>query len=232
MKLKVVTMTGADNSVDPSDLFKISEKYPHVEWGILFSGRGVEASRFPSYDWVSELLKYAPTDLRLCAHLCGPWVFDALMDGKPMELITEFPQFQRVQLNTHGVNIAEQYKEPKWIKTLPITKQIIFQVDGSNYHVPSWCEAGYGVPLFDMSSGAGVLPEEGWPTVWPNIYCGYAGGLGPANINNQLEAISRAVGDGECWIDMETRIRSLKDHQFDLAKVEEVLEICAPYIKD
>lgn len=30
-----VTLTGADDLVDPDDLYVIGEKYPMVEWGFL-----------------------------------------------------------------------------------------------------------------------------------------------------------------------------------------------------
>lgn len=50
---------------------------------------------------------------------------------------------------------------------------------------------------------------------------GYAGGLGPENINEQLYRIS-SVAKGPIWIDMETRVRSQYDLDFD--KVTDVLQ--------
>ncbi len=232
MKIKAVTMTGADKSVSPDALFALSEKYPYVEWGILFASQDVDAPRFPSYGWIGKLLEEAPKSLRLCAHLCGPWVGEALT-GEPLSpLITDFPQFQRVQLNTHGSRRWKAYQEPKWALTLPHDKQIIFQVDGENVKVSEWVARGYGVPLFDTSSGAGVTPDrlgEQWPTPMGG-YCGYAGGLGPLNILEQLGQIEQVVGDRTIWIDMETRVRSNKDKLFDLEKVETVLKAVEPYI--
>lgn len=35
--IKLITMTGADDSIRPQDLLPISEKFPRVEWGILLS---------------------------------------------------------------------------------------------------------------------------------------------------------------------------------------------------
>ena len=34
--LKMVTVTGADDSVKPSDLAEIAAEYPFVEFGLLF----------------------------------------------------------------------------------------------------------------------------------------------------------------------------------------------------
>jgi hypothetical protein len=71
-----------------------------------------------------------------------------------------------------------------------------------------------------------VLAKE-WPKPLEDVLCGYAGGLGPDNIEAQLELISKAVGNREIWVDMETHVRSNDDQRFDLDKVEKVLEICA-----
>ena len=66
MILDRVTMTGADDSVDPQKLVDLSARYPNVEWGILFIGGA--GARFPTKLWVDELLKVAPPTMNLCAH--------------------------------------------------------------------------------------------------------------------------------------------------------------------
>ena len=62
------------------------------------------------------------------------------------------------------------------------------------------------------------------------ILHGYAGGLGPDNIESELQRIAAAAGDAPFWIDMETRVRSDNDEQFDLNKVRRCLEITAPLV--
>ena len=56
MQIKYVTLTGADESVEPMDLALLSDKYTFVEWGILFSQtrQGIEP-RYPSYEWIEKL---------------------------------------------------------------------------------------------------------------------------------------------------------------------------------
>ncbi|QDT36018.1 hypothetical protein Pan189_03730 [Stratiformator vulcanicus] len=44
--------------------------------------------------------------------------------------------------------------------------------------------------LFDLSGGKGQLPRNGWPAA-TNGKCGYAGGLTPSNLTEQLWSISR-----------------------------------------
>ena len=46
MKLQYVTMTGADESVDPKALIELSKEFPFVEWGILIGSQS--GMRFPS----------------------------------------------------------------------------------------------------------------------------------------------------------------------------------------
>jgi len=56
------------------------------------------------------------------------------------------------------------------------------------------------------------------------LLCGYAGGLNPDNIEQELIKIEAVVGDAEIWIDMESGIRNKKD-ELDLEKCERVLAI-------
>ena len=107
-------------------------------------------------------------------------------------------------------------------------KQVIFQCDGVNdVLVLDAQEQGLNaVPLFDKSGGAGILPGD-WPLALFNIACGYAGGLGPENVQRQLHNIKQASRSQPFWIDMERRVRSADDAVLDLAACERVLELCS-----
>lgn len=61
-------------------------------------------------------------------------------------------------------------------------------------------------------------------------FFGYAGGLFPANIAEQLPKIEAARGPYDFWIDMQGRVRDDYGH-LDLKKVRQVLEICALRIR-
>lgn len=71
--LHTVTITGADDAVDPRHLFELSREFPYVEWAILRSIGRVGTNRYPSEAWLHELgheaLKHR--DARFAAHLCG-----------------------------------------------------------------------------------------------------------------------------------------------------------------
>jgi len=51
-----VTITGPDDSIDPSELISLNNKYPFVEWGILVSQKHFGANRFPSMEYITKAL--------------------------------------------------------------------------------------------------------------------------------------------------------------------------------
>ena len=134
--------------------------------------------------------------------------------------------FARIQLNFHA---ESGYRaNPRLADVLPKGKQYIFQMDKVNDGLlPEALKQGIdAVPLFDTSGGAGAVPGE-WPSAIDNLYNGYAGGLGPDTLGAELPRIAKAAGDRTIWIDMEGRIRSADNQQFDLAKCRDVLDMVA-----
>jgi hypothetical protein len=230
MKIKYVTMTGADDHTSPSDLADLSEKYPFAEWGILFSQTWSGVPRYPGFDWVLDLCAIAVSHpMNLCAHLCGKWVKDAMNGDITFLRDGELDSaFGRVQLNCRQNMLREAMTwEPVW-QAMSIPKPIILGGDYTALKVDPLKFLSIGVsPLFDTSGGHGKLTKE-WPKPWPDVLCGYAGGLGPHNLLKQLEKIEEAVGGCEIWIDMETHIRDGKE-QFNLEKCKEVLELVKPW---
>lgn len=236
-------MTGADDSIDPQDLIALTRKYPFVEWGILMSKSSEGGSRFPSANWLRRLVDaFGPTSEagnigvnKFCAHLCGRWVRDLMIgDSTPLGIhghILDSTLFHRVQLNFHASR--HQVNDSAFKVLFRIGKQIIFQMDEVNEEL-MWKardKAVDAVPLFDTSGGAGIVPKD-WPKPFDEVFCGYAGGLGPDNISKELLRIQDAVGDATIWIDMETKIRSSNDQMFDLKKVEECLHAASVHINE
>jgi hypothetical protein len=233
MKLDRVTITGADDSIAPAHLPALTRKYPFVEWGILFSGSRQGTPRYPSATWLGALAEHAfNVEMDLSAHLCGRWVRDLVLKGEfsfKDEYNSLWPIFQRLQLNFHGqfhkacLGFRQQL-------ALCREKEFVLQHDGVNDETILTLGAMLPVvPLFDRSGGAGVIPKD-WPKpIWK--YCGYAGGLGPENIVDEIRRIGEVVGDSRIWIDMETRVRSSDDAQFDLEKVERCLQLAAQFVE-
>lgn len=198
------------------------------------------AGRFPTHGWITRLFGLIrPNHLSL--HACGRWVRKLLIGEN--EIPTWLLSYcNRVQLNFHAENAHCQPKLFRRKLAEIGSKQFIFQFDGAggNKHLDAMLEQDSepvvnAVPLFDISGGAGILPSE-WPKPYymsddmSHSYHGYAGGLGPENLETQLPKIAKSAGDCRIWIDMETRVRSDGDRQFDLAKVVRCLEIAKPFI--
>jgi hypothetical protein len=244
MQITKVTMTGADDKINIADLVELSNTYPFVEWAILVS-RNAGKNRFPSRDWRFKLneVKKANPQLQLSCHLCGAYVPELLngISNFFWDNFHELEQYERLQINTH----AEKYKIviPELVNALVVRKfQYIVQYDGVNGEtiLNGLRDAAIdAVPLFDLSHGTGVSPDA-WPAQIKStdkygftapLYCGYAGGLGPDNIIDELKRIDKAVEqNAPIWIDMETKIRSNNDQDFDFDKIVQCLEAAKPYV--
>lgn len=238
MNIKTVTITGADNSIEPKALIELSQKFPFVEWGILLSESQCGGKRFPGQPWVKQLYKEcsafvsAPQIIRVSAHICGKWVGQFLKAQEcdfRMFLGDAIYMFKRIQINTHAQPHQVNRDVRAMLKQSFRYKQIIIQFDGvneclydlfKNWHVDVR-------PLYDLSGGAGIVPDKWCKPI--DEYTGYAGGLGPDNLKEQLQKIESVVGDKTIWIDMETQIRSDNDMLFDLKKVRKCLEIVQEY---
>lgn len=231
MKVKYITFTGADDLNMPKDLLKISRMYPFVEWGILLSATQEGGLRFPSKQWMDILADLAgDSDMNLSGHLCGRWLRDLLVGAFTVPHRLGWKAFKRIQLNFHADELS--INTPLFHQLLRgLNKSFIFQVDGRNEVVyRDAIEAGVkAYPFFDLSHGAGVLPAS-WDVPLDNQFCGYAGGLGPDNLKDQLKTIDKSVGDREIWVDIETQVRSNNGKEFDLDKVMKCIEIVKPYV--
>ncbi|HUV96995.1 MAG TPA: hypothetical protein VMV98_05955 [Acidobacteriaceae bacterium] len=238
MKLDRVTITGADDSVKPSDLYDLSRRFQFVEWGILVSKNSAGTRRFPSPDWITSLMGPAyDIPMRFSMHVCGSWLRRLLTGHNEIAKQLLCYDFQRVQLNFHAEDLpVDEGRLADVLFEAFGKREIIFQIDGNRGQeylaiVGDGKQAFTPLPLFDCSHGAGVLAKE-WPKPFDvDTYHGYAGGLGPDNLADQIPLIAQAAGAARFWIDMETRVRSNSDQQFDLAKVEECLTICAPFVE-
>lgn len=226
-----VTITGADDSTDIQWMSEIQKQYPFVEWGILVSQNQIGNYRFPSPCWLEQLLEIQH-QLKTSIHVCGRWVRE-ICTGNWSHLIRSvgpnMKKAQRIQLNFHQYvhKIDQQFFKSAHIEIQNNNWQLIFQIDGVNDELLTQARLNNlnAVPLYDLSSGAGILPLE-WPQQSDGIYTGYAGGLGPQNVLDQINRIKN-VANGHIWIDMETRVRTDDDSKLDEELVESVLEQCS-----
>lgn len=229
-----VTVTGADDSNDVRELSNLSSHYPYVEWGILLSKSSEGSHRFPSREWLEKLKaqKEKHPDMKLSGHLCGKWVRDVCIGS--WTFVQDRPglieMFDRIQLNfhaiAHSVNLEDLAKALNQYPNI----QFILQLDGINNDIlPRLQALGVNaVALFDLSGGAGVLPDT-WPE--SDKFMGYAGGLAPENVRAQIEIIAEKA-KSDVWIDAETKLRSSDDSQFLMYRVIEFLDLSKNYLKE
>ncbi len=231
--LRLVTVTGADDSTDIGWMVSTSKAHPWVEWGILLSESKMgKEPRFPSSAWLTKLAaaKRENPGMRLSAHVCGAWAREFLSGHSPFSLINDFwKTFSRVQLNV--VALREKTDVDAMVEALRRDGvQWILQHNEAN----GWLlEALEGrsldvVGLFDGSGGKGILPGE-WPEDGGPCW-GYAGGLRPDNVADQLSKIEKVSGDG-AWIDAESGLRSQDGSRLDEYRTEAYLLGAAEWVK-
>lgn len=220
-----VTITGADDAVDPADLHRLSAEFAFVEWGILRSARAGRP-RYPSAEWLGALAasRTGRPPIRLAAHLCGTLARDALA-GR--EAVVDADLFQR-----HQVNGFELPAEALFELAPRAATEFILQVRSESgllsVAAAAFARAGLGGRfslLFDPSGGRGVEAAR-WPPPPAGVAMGYAGGIKPATV----EAVLRDIGqvEGDFWIDMESGVRA--GDRLDLGLVRQVLERAAPFV--
>lgn len=235
MSLTRVTITGADDAVDPWELWELGREFPFVEWGVLFSPKRWATPRYPSSAWVERLvLALAGRDpFALSAHLCGGFsremqkgvhAFAALLPGS----------FTRCQINGIGGDDrgAGLVYAAAFLKSQRPCLEIILQAKGEEV-LQDLAHLASAMPnasvLFDPSGGRGVEPFS-WPRVPLGARFGFAGGITPENVAQVIGEISVAQTRAEpFWIDMESGVRA--DDRFDVAKVRAVLEAAAPFVE-
>lgn len=242
-----VSITGADDAVRVDDLVALSHAYPFVEWALLYLPEKAGKPRNPTSDWRWEFAAARKAHgLRTALHLCCNETFwTLLMHREGMGFIHELQQYDRVQVN---INARENVFTAREVVTVYETlwayqKSLILQRHNGSAKAIDWFLASLpkswlAMPervsvLLDASRGMGLVPEswaapatvDGTP-----LDTGYAGGISPENIEAVLDATEAAVREhgkpgARYWLDMESGVRTA--NQFDLAKVERVLEAVA-----
>jgi hypothetical protein len=223
----VVTVTGADDDVDPKALTTLSKEFEFVEWGILFSSTQPGTPRYPSKQWRSDL--YAETmtvehPVNLSAHVCGNFTEQFLHTRK--FLGTELDLFfKRIQFNKFNDDNSKHIFEFSAESDIPVvvpankktTSMLESMIDKSRLSV-----------LFDSSGGRGVAPSE-WPDHMKGTHlCGYAGGIDELNCVDVVTRLGARYNDRPFWIDLESGSRT-PDNVFDLEKVKRILERVKPF---
>ncbi len=203
-----VAFTGVDDPGLIPGMQALSARYP-IEWGILVDDAQTEKPLFPTQAERAAML--ASPAIRWAAHVCGEEA--RRIANAPETATVDLVGFQRVQVNhsfsgSSSEHIANtvRFGRMRGIRTL-----LQCSTDFPDDNRLDW--------LFDVSFGTGMKPKA-WPTLpVSGPFCGYSGGIGPANAAATVAAIDAQPG-GQFWIDMESGVRT--DGYLDLTKCEVV----------
>ncbi len=222
-----VTVTGADDDVDPTELRALSMEFPFVEWGILFSRTRFGTPRYPCTSWIQSFAQVArASSMALAAHFCGQCARDTLA-GDECGLKALFGGvFQRVQLNGFVAAAAEPLIRiaPKHSVEFILQARVEEEIQDAVHAAARMPRASI---LFDPSSGQGIEAFR-WPVAPLGVRMGYAGGIKPSTVVDVLRDIGPV--DGDFWIDMESGVRD-EHGSFDLQRVRAVLEAARPWVQ-
>ena len=224
--IEIVTFTGVDDRTDFDELIYVAGKYPFVEFGILVGSQtGQDNPIFPSLFLVDRLRKTLPSD-RISIHLCGKYaraVASPTLEERLPRIYDISNGFGRIQVNLHGDtdNTNRVTVDPGYLLSFAnhsSASRVILQ------HRSGWKD----VPLihhkieylFDLSEGSGLEGFDHWPEPPNNMRVGYAGGIGPHNINQAIK-FANMHPDHPIWIDMESKVRT-SDYWFDMDKIRTV----------
>lgn len=236
------TLTGADDRVNPTVLADLSDRYPFVEWGILFYPKATGGPRYPSYDWIDDMVAASDGRMNLSAHLCGDYAYDfikrPLLEQDKGDDILRWNLgkwgFGRIQLNAmfmeyseKGLNFNRIEEVGNAIKATKVPVITQYWKENSNLWFYLRDIPNHQV-LFDGSRGNGKRMDE-WICPLPNTACGWAGGITPETMREDLGVAKKLSSTRDFfWLDAESGIRT--DNLFDKDKAETMLRIFAEVI--
>ena len=216
--IETVTLTGIDEKSDPEALLNLARHFPFVELAVLAGTRDGEP-RMPGRHWIRKwIAKANQAHVATAIHLCGTRS-RAARNGDWQDLTELTAGFGRVQVNlppTERGAAAPTLKD--FAKFLQ--RRVIVQ------HQGPWktSEAARYTNLdllADESDGRGIPSFTSWPPPRDGRLSGYAGGIGPASIDQTVE-FAEHWPQHRIWIDMESGIRT--NDMFDMTKA---VSVCA-----
>ena len=235
INVRTCAVTGADDKTDLADLNRLAARFPFVEPALLWypeKAAGKE-DRFPSLGWIHDFIdKYEGTHAAI--HLCGRTAFDEFMSGQgeTPELISHF---SRVQLNLKFEGMRDQLSDNDIDRIIAQVKlhpdiEFVIQYGKDDAELLRKFDGVSNIAVFfDTSAGRGELAHEYNPPI-SGRFCGYAGGLDPDNVAEELLKIQRVAPGALIWIDAETGLRTDDRKSFDIAKVRRFCSIVEKFV--
>jgi hypothetical protein len=241
--IRFITLTGVDDATALAALTKLSSRFPFVEWGVLYDSRkaGVHP-RYPALEFIERFVQFAREhNINAALHLCGPIVKELAqmcdLDDAVHPVMRLARQFGRVQLNVNLKKAPLPFPDLEALRrslsSAETRTRVILQHHAGNafYTERLLYDEDWDV-LLDESGGRGTRAQA-WPNLnWAQVrHVGFAGGIGPDNIEQVLRSIRELPLSCPFSLDMEQRIRNDQD-RLDLARCEVVLRAAERFIQD
>lgn len=224
MKLRYITCSDPREDLKPSDVIDLLKTSPLAEIGVQIHKSVAKWGKQRAL-WFDTLLKQSAnlkTPVNIAMHVNYEWCDEMCSGNIPSEIAyfmslknkhTNAPLISRIQLNIGDATY--QFDAHKLFKLISVLRDYEFILP-FNPHVISEIKqlkttgAKFNL-LFDGSYGAGISPEKWQKPVFNDVQFGYAGGISPKNVEENLNKISNILPqDYETWIDAEGQLRGNK----------------------
>jgi hypothetical protein len=220
-KPEFVTITGADERVDPEELLEALKPFGSlVELGFLHDGEAVR-NRYPSLEylnlWVHKIafqrgyrgLRKTP---KLALHLCK-------QAAKLARDYAEVPKVNMYAFNRVQINLRDCQQTNAMISIASaFAVRMVLQVRGE-FPEPTAYPVDY---LHDVSGGRGLENVDPPPKHDTNVRRGYAGGIRPDNVCRFMDSLPVKEGS-PYYLDLETGVRDDND-EFCIDKAVQLLK--------
>lgn len=239
MQLRYITCSDIRENASVDKVIELLQISSKVEIGIQ-AHRPTMNKGMPRHMWLENLLSLSDCfsqPLNIAIHINHAWCSD-FCDGIIPEELQELldrkhegtgkPIIKRWQLNLGDATsipcadktskIIKNYRQNEFVFPYNNNKKLqefISRLDskGVNFSL-----------LYDSSYGAGISPESWNSPVYMNHPQGYAGGLSPENVSENLDKIAKVAGSRtDIWIDAEGKLKIPGTKTFDIQRAKQYI---------
>lgn len=237
MRLRYITCSDPRETVAVEAVLRLSQTAPIVEIAVQAHPSKM-SDGMPRNQWFNRLLKeslYMPKAPNLAVHVNMEWC-DNFCQGILAPEIKNWlsltrtdgtPVIRRWQINVYGskTKIFNPEEIAKLLKSFS-DNEFIFQYGPSEcYNIKCLNETGSKFSLlYDVSCGTGKTNKNWAAPLYTNHPQGYAGGLSPENVTENLDKIKLVTKDRtDVWIDAESKLKNPETKKFDINRAKQYI---------
>lgn len=238
MNLKYITCSDPREDLQITDVLALLKTAPSVEIGVQ-AAPGTMGWLRPRNVWFDVLMYYVKTNkypLNVALHVNYQWCDDMCSGKIPGEIknwmrlrnvCDNKPSIRRLQLNIGDrTQNFDANAVAKLIRLHPEHEFIFPYNDHVKDKIDELHKTGAKFSLlYDASYGYGISPDKWDAPVYDNIPMGYAGGMSPENVTENLNKISAVTPrDYTTWIDAEGRLMKPGTRHFDIDRARQYIK--------